>query len=85
MLPRNISSASTATKLISTYDKYIDSIPEFLKSFYEKNSNPALIQSIAGKSEMLRKLMKNCTGDMFVSKALSEGKMLWRKTLNFVL
>ena len=48
MLPRNVSSANAATRLGSAYDKFIDSIPDFLKSFYEKMSNPVLIPSIAG-------------------------------------
>ena len=48
-MPRNISSANTAKRLGSSYDKFIDGIPDFFKSTYEKSNRPALIPSLAGK------------------------------------
>ena len=51
LLPRNIRSASAAKKIGSKFDKYIESIPESLKSSYEKNGSPAIVPGIAGESQ----------------------------------
>eukprot|EP00112_Aurelia_sp_Birch-Aquarium-sp1_P008564 Seg1947.2 transcript_id=Seg1947.2/GoldUCD/mRNA.D3Y31 product=Focadhesin protein_id=Seg1947.2/GoldUCD/D3Y31 len=46
-MPRNISSANTAKRLGSAYDKFIDGIPDFFKLMYEKSNRPAVIPSLA--------------------------------------
>eukprot|EP00112_Aurelia_sp_Birch-Aquarium-sp1_P004052 Seg1459.7 transcript_id=Seg1459.7/GoldUCD/mRNA.D3Y31 product=Focadhesin protein_id=Seg1459.7/GoldUCD/D3Y31 len=46
-MPRNISSANTAKRLGSAYEKFIDGIPDFFKLMYEKSNRPAVIPSLA--------------------------------------
>eukprot|EP00795_Rhopilema_esculentum_P006145 gene6145-11535_t len=47
MLPRNISSATAARRLGSTYEKFVEGIPWFLQSMYRKTCKSALIPGLA--------------------------------------